>query len=430
MRPRRARRGARHRRARATRRSGLATWRPMRGALVVVLIAIAAALFVIVQLVVRTTPAIAASDVPLSATMTGAPTTLAWPSQGQAAIGVEGAGLLDTGGAQTSTPLASVTKLMTAYVVLQDHPITATSNGPNIPITATDVALYQRDKASGDSVVAVAAGEQLTERQALEALLIPSGDNIATLLATWDAGSESAFVAKMNAAATHLGLTHTHYVDASGVAAGSESDAASQVELAMADMTNSAFRSIVDMAQVTLPVAGLQYNVNAELGKHGIDGIKTGYTTTAGGCFVFSATSTIGGKQQTVVGAVLHQLGTTAQPSALTSAFDAAVTLLSSTTKVLEQATVIHAGQAIGHLSAPWTKTVSLDATRSVTVTGLPGQKVSTQVLLPSSIDAPLHSHEQVGKLVVTLGDQRETVPLETSRTLPAASTTWRLTDV
>lgn len=423
-------RAMRHRRARASHRAGLATWRPMRGALVVVLVVIAAVLFVIVQLVVRTTPAIAASDVPLTATMTGAPATLAWPSQGQAAIGVEGAGLLDTGGAQTPTPLASVAKLMTAYVVLHDHPLTVTSNGPNIPITATDVALYQRDKAAGDSVVAVTAGEQLTERQALEALLVPSGDNIATLLATWDAGSESAFVAKMNAAATQLGLTHTHYVDASGVAPGSASNAASQVVLAMADMKSSVFRSIVDMAQVTLPVAGLQYNVNAELGKHGINGIKTGYTTTAGGCFVFSATVTVRGKHQTVVGAVLHQLGTTAQPSALTSAFDAAIALLSSTTTALEQATVIHAGQVIGHLSAPWTKTVSLDATRSVTVMGLPGQKVSTKVLLPSTIDAPLHAHEQVGKVVVSLGDQRETVPLETSRTLPGASVTWRLTDM
>lgn len=402
----------------------------MRGALVVVLVVIAAALFVVVQLVVRPTPAIAASDVPLTATMAGTPATLAWPSQGQAAIGVEGAGLLDTGGAQTSTPLASVTKLMTAYVVLQDHPLTATSNGPDIPITATDVSLYQQDKAAGDSVVAVSAGEQLTERQALQALLVPSGDNIATLLATWDAGSESAFVAKMNSAAARLGLSRTHYVDASGVAPGSRSTAASQVELAMADMKNSAFRSIVDMAQVTLPVAGLQYNVNAEIGKHGINGVKTGYTTTAGGCFVFSATATVGGKQQTVVGAVLHQLGTTAQPSALTSAFGAAISLLSSTTAVVEQATVIHSGQAIGHLSAPWAKTVSLDATRSVTVTGLPGQKVSTKVLLPSTIDAPLRAHQQVGKVIVTLGDQRETVPLETSRTLPAASATWRLTNV
>lgn len=422
--------GARHRRARASDRLGLATLPLMRGVFAVILLVVAIALYVIVQLVVRTPPAIAATDVPISATMTGTPTTLTWPSQGEAAIGVEGAGLLDAHGAQTATPLASVTKLMTAYVVLHDHPLTQTSNGPNITITAADVSTYQREKALGDSVVAVQPGEQLSERQALEALLIPSGDNIATLLATWVAGSETAFVAKMNSDAKALGLTHTHYVDASGVAPGSESNAESQVLLAMADMQNPAFRAIVDMAQVTLPIAGLQYNVNAELGKDGIVGIKTGYTTSAGGCFVFAAEATVDGKKQTVVGAVLHQQGTTDQPSPLTEAFDASTALLSSTSTAFEQSTVIHAGQAIGHLSAPWSTTVSLDATRSVTVTGLPGQKVTTTVVLPSTVDAPVHAHEQLGKVVVSLGDQRVTVPLETNRALPAASLTWRLTDV
>lgn len=402
----------------------------MRGVLAIVLLVVAAALYVIVQLVVRTPPPISATNVPVSATLTGTPTALTWPTQGEAAVGVQGAGLLDANASQTATPLASVTKLMTAYVVLQSHPLTQNSDGPTITISATDVATYAKEKAEDDSVVAVQAGEQLSERQALEALLIPSGDNIATLLATWDAGSETAFVAKMNAAATQLGLTHTHYADASGVTPGSESNAESQVKLAIADMDNAAFRTIVDMAQVTLPVAGLQYNVDAELGKDGIVGIKTGYTTSAGGCFVFAANATVDGKQQTVVGAVLHQLGTTAQPSPLTAAFDASTSLLASTTKDVEQSTVVSSGQTLGQLTAPWATTVALQATKSVTVTGLAGQKVSTQVVLPSTVKAPLTAHEQVGKVVVSVGDQRVSVPLETSRALPSASLTWRLSNV
>ncbi|MGH8980769.1 MAG: D-alanyl-D-alanine carboxypeptidase family protein [Acidimicrobiales bacterium] len=402
----------------------------MRAVLAVVLLVVAAALFVVVQLVVRSTPPITATDVPITATISGAQTALVWPSQGEAAIGVEGAGPLDSSGPQTATPLASVTKLMTAYLVLHDHPLSGTSNGPDIPITTAAVSTYEQDVSYGDSVVPVVSGEQLTERQALEALLIPSGDNIATLLATWDAGSEAAFVAKMNSTATQLGLTDTHYADASGVAPGSQSNAESQVRLAIDDMENSVFKSIVDMAQVTLPIAGVQYNVDAELGKNGIVGIKTGYTTSAGGCFVFAANATVDGKQQTVVGAVLHQLGTSTQPSALTSAFDASTALLASATAAVHQATVVHAGQVVGRLSAPWTKTVSLETTRSVTMTGLAGQKVTSSVVLPSSIDAPLRAHEKVGKVVLRLGDQRVTVPLETSRALPPASLTWRLSDL
>ncbi len=397
--------------------------------LVVVVVVLLAAAYVVVQLV-RPDPPVSASAIPLAATMAGTPSSLAWPSQGEAAVGVEGTGLLATHGTQTATPLASVAKLMTAYVVLHDHPLAATATGPSIPITATDVSTYQSDKAQGDSVVAVVAGEQLNELQALEGLLIPSGDNIASLLAAWDAGTETAFVAKMNAAAKQLGLTDTHYVDASGVAAGSESTAASQTRLAMADMTMPAFRAIVAMPQVTLPVAGVQYNVDAELGKNGIVGIKTGWTTTAGGCFVFAATTKVNGRTRTVVGAVLAQFGTTAQPSALTEAFDAATSLLVSTDRAVEQDTVVHRGEMLGHLNVPWATSVPLEASRSVTLTGLPGEHVHTTVRLPSRVSAPLAAHRRLGSLVVRLGAERVTVPLDTARALPGTPLSWRLTNV
>lgn len=407
----------------------MATSLPMGRLVAVIVVILLAIAYVIVQLV-RPVPAVTASASSTSTTMPGAGAALAWPTQGEAAIGVEGTGLLDSHGAQTATPLASVTKLMTAYVVLHDHPLAQTSLGPNLTISPADVSTYQADKAAGDSVVAVQPGEQLTEMQALEALLIPSGDNIATLLADWDAGSETAFVAKMNAAAKSLGLTDTHYTDASGVAPGSESTAASQVRLAMADMTDPAFRKIVDMAQVTLPVAGLQYNVDALLGKDGIVGIKTGFTTTAGGCFTFAATTSIAGKPETLVGAVLHQFGTASQPSALTSAFDATTALVTSADHALVQATAVRSGEALGRLTAPWAASVSLQATRSVTLTGLPGQRVTTTVVLPDKVTAPIPAGHRLGTAVVEVGDQRVDVPLVTSQALPAASLTWRLTDV
>ncbi len=395
---------------------------------VIILLAVAYVVVQLVRPVPSVTAATASSAVP--STMPGSPGSLSWPTQGEAAVGVEGIGLLDTGGRQKPTPLASVTKLMTAYVVLHDHPLAATSQGANITVSPGDVITYQRDKAAGDSVVAVQAGEQLSEREALEALLIPSGDNVAQLLAVWDAGSEAAFVAKMNEAAKKLGLTDTHYADPSGVATGTTSTAASQVRLAMVDMTMPAFRAIVDMAQVTLPVAGLQYNVNALVGKHGIIGVKTGFTTSAGGCFVFAAQTTIAGKPQTVVGAVLHQFGTAAQPSALTEAFDAALPLLASAQHALAQSTVVHAGQVLGHLDAPWAGGVALEATRGVTLTGLPGQHVTTTVVLPGKVDAPVARGDHLGTAVIAVGDQRVSVPLVTSAALPAASLGWKLTDV
>src|ERR1022692_2129589 len=84
-------------------------------------------------------------------------------------------------------------------------------------MTAADHAAWIRDVEEGDSSLEVVAGERLTERQLLEGLMIPSACNIADYLARWDAGSVAAFVRKMNATATALGLRHTHYADASGL---------------------------------------------------------------------------------------------------------------------------------------------------------------------------------------------------------------------
>ncbi len=391
-------------------------------------VVLAAVAFVVVQLV-RPVPAVAATGATAVTTLPGSPAPLAWPSQGQAAIGVEGAGVLAQHGTAPA-PLASVTKLMTAYLVLHDHPLAKTATGPSVTITATDVTTYQSDLAQGDSVVAVTAGEQLDERQLLEGLLIPSGDNIAALLAAWDAGSEPAFVAKMNATARRLGLRDTHYADASGVTPKTVSTAAAQVRLAMDDMTMPAFRAIVGMTQATLPVAGTVYNVDALLGTDGIIGVKTGYTPQAGGCFVFAAVTKVGGRTRTVVGAVLGQQSTPSQPSVLTAAFDASTALLTSAEPSLEQETVVRAGAVLGHLRAPWASTVALRATRTVTLTGLAGTRVRTVVDLPASVTPPVAGGRHLGSALVELGGQEVRVPLASGGPLPGASLSWRLTDL
>ena len=69
-------------------------------------------------------------------------------------------------------------------------------------------------------------GEKLTGLQALQAMLIPSGNNIASLLARWDAGSQAAFVAKVNVAAGPLGLRGTRCADVSGADPATASTAA------------------------------------------------------------------------------------------------------------------------------------------------------------------------------------------------------------
>jgi D-alanyl-D-alanine carboxypeptidase (penicillin-binding protein 5/6) len=129
----------------------------------------------------------------------------------------------------------------------------------------------------------------MTEYQALEALLVPSADNIADRLADWDAGSVGAFVAKMNAMARAFGLSSTRYVDASGVDPGSSSTAADQAFVASRLMENAVPRSIVRRPRINLPVVGIIPNRNPALRVDGIVGVKGGYSSHAHDCLVTAA---------------------------------------------------------------------------------------------------------------------------------------------
>jgi D-alanyl-D-alanine carboxypeptidase (penicillin-binding protein 5/6) len=232
-----------------------------------------------------------------------------WPAYGQAAFVEAGQSEVQVGPNQHAAPIASVTKVMTAYLVLRDHPLRAGQDGPAITLTEADAADTERRRGSQQSVVSVAAGEQLTEQEALEALLLPSANNIAVVLARWDAGSVEQFVGEMNAAARSLGMDDTRYTDPSGFDRATVSTAADQVRIVERAMSLPAFASIVAMPGATLPVAGDVRNTDALLGRDGFVGVKTGSDNAAGGCFAFRAVRLIDGRRTTITGVVLGQPG-------------------------------------------------------------------------------------------------------------------------
>jgi serine-type D-Ala-D-Ala carboxypeptidase (penicillin-binding protein 5/6) len=271
-----------------------------------------------------------------------------WPGRAEAAVGLPGAGLLGAHGGSRPVPIASLAKIMTTDIVLRDRPLPAGGPGPAITVTAADAAAYASDERRGQSVVKVAPGEKLTERQALEAMLILSGNNIASLLARWDAGSERAFVAKMNARARSLGLRSTRYADASGADPATVSTASDQFRLTVRALQVPAFRQIVAMRQVTLPVAGVAYNVSTALGHDGIVGVKTGATSQAGGCLAFAAIRTVAKSQVMIVGVVLGVRATPARPSELGAVISAAENLLGSVGGDLEHVQVVRPGAVLG----------------------------------------------------------------------------------
>ena len=388
-----------------------------------------AVLAVVVRAETLTVPAMTVRRVlPASVTFPGPAPQLAWPAQGEAAVAVEGLPPLGTHGPVAPLPIASLAKIMTAYVVLHDHPLAAGSHGFTVTIGAADVADYRQRVAQSESVVPVAEGETLDETQLLEALLVASGNNIAAILAAHDAGSVTAFIARMNSTARSLGMAHTTYTDPSGLAATTVSDASDQLALATRAMAVPAFARTVAMTSVDLPVAGHLANFDTSVGHDGYVGIKTGSDQTAGGCLVFANRRTVGGRTVTILGAVLGQdPGQPSTPVLIGAAVDASTRLVRSVAAAVSMRTVLAAGtptavvtDAQGHRVVAAT-TVSLDAV------GFGG------ITVPVDFTARAPGHElRSGQSVATVSLAGATGPGATAgvtagTTMPAVTFGWRL---
>jgi D-alanyl-D-alanine carboxypeptidase (penicillin-binding protein 5/6) len=142
--------------------------------------------------------------------------TLPWPANAQAALGAQDYGVLETHNTATPVPIASVAKVITALAILQKKPLALGAQGPTLTLDATDVASYNSYVAQGGSNTKVAEGETISEYQALQALLIPSSNNMADSLVRWAFGSPSAYVTYADQMLKGGGLTKTVVGDSSG----------------------------------------------------------------------------------------------------------------------------------------------------------------------------------------------------------------------
>ncbi|MFG3366281.1 D-alanyl-D-alanine carboxypeptidase [Streptomyces sp. NPDC048156] len=240
-------------------------------------------------------------------TFDGDKVSLPWPAEGQGSMDASGIGSMDQFGEQKPVPIGSVAKAMTAYVVLKDHPLQAGKNGPSIDVDAKAETEGGYDSEGESTLNTVKEGDKLSQKDALAAIMIPSANNIARLLARWDAGSEEAFVKKMNAAAKDLGMTGTTYTDPSGLKGTTVSTAQDQVKLGNELVKIQALMDITKLPTWTDPSGKTWQNYNRLVPYNNAIGVKTGSTTKAGGNLLFAATKDAGGETVTVVGAILGQ---------------------------------------------------------------------------------------------------------------------------
>jgi D-alanyl-D-alanine carboxypeptidase (penicillin-binding protein 5/6) len=414
----------------------------------------------------------------------GSPPVLPWPSRGQGAVVVPSLGFSAQSGPEFPVSIASLTKIATAVVILNDHPIAAGAAGPVITVTSRDVAEYQAELHLDQSSIEIQVGETLTERQMLEALMIRSANDIAYSLAVWDAGSVEAFVAKMNALAASLGATNTHYVDASGFDSRSVSSAADVLKLASEGMAIPTFAEVVALPNVTLPLVGTLDNIVPEVGTGGVIGIKSGYTFDAGACMVLAGDRIVQGRSVLVIVAVLGQPTppptlpkptptATTSPTTTTSAppapgapppaplppttttteppptttttsiplkdlpiadpfkFTRPVVepLLTATRSAIVAVLVATKGALAGSVISTWggqphSATYAMGA--GAWLPGWPGQQVKSTtrfVTVPPGASAGA----TVGTSVFAIGSESQVVPLRLTRTVPEPSIWWRL---
>jgi serine-type D-Ala-D-Ala carboxypeptidase (penicillin-binding protein 5/6) len=275
---------------------------------------------------------------------------ISWPTASEAAIGAAGFGVISTNGDQTQRPTASVAKLITALTVLHADPLSlGQQQAPLITISQTDVNLYNQYLAEDGSVVKVALGEQLSEYQALEAMLLPSANNMADSLALWAFGSMSSYKAAATTYIQSIGLTQTTIgADASGFLPSTTSSAHDLVLLGITALQNPVIAQIVAEQLTTLPVAGTIQNVNWLLGYDGINGIKTGNTDQAGGVYVFSSKDKLSSSDSIdIVGAIE---GT----PTLQAALNDTVPLLNTIKGDFRISTLVTKNGVVARYTSPW----------------------------------------------------------------------------
>jgi serine-type D-Ala-D-Ala carboxypeptidase (penicillin-binding protein 5/6) len=187
---------------------------------------------------------------------------------------------------QRVLPIASLTKMMTALLV-------AGKARPADRVLITPAAVHY----SGSGVGLLPKGKRVPLLALLYGLLLPSGNDAAIALAQHVAGTQSRFIAMMNARARQMGLGCTHFTTVSGIVdQGNHSCATDLAILARAILRNRLLKTIVGSRSAVLPFpikGGKLYLYNNNpllvLRYPGADGVKTGYTQAAGRCLVATA---------------------------------------------------------------------------------------------------------------------------------------------
>jgi D-alanyl-D-alanine carboxypeptidase (penicillin-binding protein 5/6) len=303
-------------------------------------------------------------------------------------------------------PIASTTKLMTAYVALRELPL------DRVVRAAPYDAIY------GESLLELRPGERVSVRDLLYGLILRSGNDAAYDLALAAAGSEARFVAEMNRYAAALGLADTHYANPIGLdEPGNYSSARDLATLTRRLLRNPAFARIADARSARLrslrpprtvdTLNDLLYRANWTTG------VKTGHTF--GAAYVL-----VGSGQRHGVRLISVVIGTPTE----TERDLASLRLLEYGFSRYERRLPVRAGEVLAEASVRYGGgELLLRAARTVSIGVRPDQRLGLAVRAPSELEGPIRRGAPLGKATVFVDGRRvAAVALRAGRSVPEAS--------
>ncbi len=369
-----------------------------------------------------------AALMPATAAVPAANTAMVAPAAGMSAPSIaahahllldvtSGQSLESVNGDERRDP-ASLTKLMTAYIVF--GALRAKTIQPSQMVNVSERAWRV-----GGSRMFIEPKRAVSVDELLHGLIIQSGNDAAVALAELVAGSEEAFVVKMNAEAVRMGLANTHFVNVTGLTAPEHYSTA-------ADLARLASALIVDYpefyplyAQKEFRYNGItQPNRNRLLWTHpDVDGMKTGHTDAAGWCLIASAKR----GERRVLAVVLGASSDAARASE-------AAKLLNWGFQAFDTVQLYQSGKAIGTLKV-WKGTlkevpVGFLADRYLTLPKGKADKLTLTMDARETLVAPIARARPVGTVKVALeGKPVAEFPLIALEEVPAAGFLGRAWD-
>jgi D-alanyl-D-alanine carboxypeptidase (penicillin-binding protein 5/6) len=339
---------------------------------------------------------------------------------GEQYLGEEASGIWAATGGDEPRPIASITKLITALVILDAKPLAAGEAGPTITFDRDDHALYDKYYVLGASIAAMPIGSSLSQHDALEAMLIVSACNYAEAVSNWAFGSQSAFLRAARDWLAAQGLAHTTIVEPTGLDARNTSSPSDLIALGRIARANPVIAEITQMSALTVPTIPPTLSTNELLGTDGVTGIKTGTLEGTGSNLLFSATVEVGtGEALDVVGVILG--GYTDESVNLDVR-----ALLASIRDGFHEVPLAEEGQVVGRYTTPWEESADVVLGESASVLTWSDTPVTSTFRVDTL--ATGESGDTVGEITWVAGPTTVSVPLVLAGDIEPPTAWWRPT--